>query len=99
VGNPVWALAGVGRVRWQVPWGSTPVSGFMLRFLIHLDVSFAQGDKIGSIFILVYTYCPLDQHHLLMMLSFILDWFESNLLSSFASMFIKKTGVKFSFFV
>jgi hypothetical protein len=27
------------------------VSGFMLRSLIHLDLSFVQGDKYGSIFI------------------------------------------------
>jgi hypothetical protein len=27
------------------------VSGFMLGFLIHLDLSFVQGDKYGSVFI------------------------------------------------
>jgi hypothetical protein len=46
------------------------VSGFMLRSLIHLDLSFVQGDKYWSIFILQYTDSQLDQHHLLKMLSF-----------------------------
>jgi hypothetical protein len=30
------------------------VSSFMLRSLIHLDLSFVQGDKFGSIFILLH---------------------------------------------
>mgnify|MGYP007133048323 CR=1 FL=1 len=46
------------------------VSGFMLRSLIHLDLSFVQGDKYGSIFIFLHTDSQLDQHHLLKMLSF-----------------------------
>ena len=46
------------------------VSGFMLRSLIHLDLSFVQGDKNRSIFILLYTDSQLDQHHLLKMISF-----------------------------
>jgi hypothetical protein len=47
------------------------VFGFMLRFLIHLDLSFVQGDKYRSIFIFQHTDCQLDQHHLLKMLSFL----------------------------
>jgi hypothetical protein len=34
-----------------------------LRFLIHLDMSFVQGDKYRSIVILLHTDCQLDQHH------------------------------------
>jgi hypothetical protein len=41
------------------------VSVFLLRSLIHLDLSFMQGDTFGSIFILLHTDCQLDQHHLL----------------------------------
>jgi len=33
------------------------VSGFMLRSLIHLDLSFVQGDEYRSIFIFLYTDC------------------------------------------
>ena len=46
------------------------VSGLMLRSLIHLDVSFVQGDKNGSICILLHGNRQLFQHHLLKMLSF-----------------------------
>jgi hypothetical protein len=46
------------------------VSGFMLRSLIHLDLSFVQGDKYGSIFILLHRDSQLEQHHLLKMISF-----------------------------
>jgi hypothetical protein len=46
------------------------VSGFMWRSLIHLDLSFVQGDKNGSIPILQYDNRQLCQHHLLTMLSF-----------------------------
>ena len=42
----------------------------MLRSLIHLDLSFVQGDKYGSICILLHADIQLDQHHLLKMLSF-----------------------------
>jgi hypothetical protein len=52
------------------------VSGFMLRFLIHLDLSFVQGDKYGMIFSLQHTDYQLDQHHLLKMLSFSTVWFS-----------------------
>ena len=48
------------------------VSGFMWRSLIHLDLSFIQGDKNGSIHILLHVDCQLNQHHLLKMLSFFL---------------------------
>jgi hypothetical protein len=42
-------------------------SVFMLRHLIHLDLSIVQGDRYGSICILLHT----DQHDLLKMLSFV----------------------------
>jgi hypothetical protein len=41
-----------------------------LRSLIHLDLSFIQDDKYGSIFILLHTVSQLDQHHLLKVLFF-----------------------------
>lgn len=37
----------------------------MLRSLIHLDLSSAQGDKCGSICILLHAAIQVDQHHLL----------------------------------
>jgi hypothetical protein len=37
----------------------------MLRSLIHLDLSFLQIDKYGSMFISLHTDCQLDQYHLL----------------------------------
>jgi hypothetical protein len=43
----------------------------MLRSLIHLNLRFVQGDKYGSICILLYTGIQLDQHYLLKILSFI----------------------------
>jgi hypothetical protein len=46
------------------------VSGFMCHSLIHLDLSFVQGDKNGSIHIILHDSCQLCQHHLLEMLSF-----------------------------
>jgi hypothetical protein len=52
------------------------ISSFMLRSLIHLDLSFVHGDKNGSICILLHAYCQLNQHRLLKMLSsFPLDGF------------------------
>jgi hypothetical protein len=45
------------------------VSGFMLRSLIHLDLSFVPGDKNGSISILLHTDSQLYQHYLLKMFS------------------------------
>ena len=45
------------------------VSGFMWQSLIHLDLSFVQGIKNGSIHILLHN-CQLCQHHLMKMLSF-----------------------------
>jgi hypothetical protein len=44
---------------------SSSVSGFMWRSLIHLDLSFVQGDKNGSIRILLHDNHQLSQHHLL----------------------------------
>jgi hypothetical protein len=46
------------------------VSGFMWRSLMNLDLSFVQGDKNGSIRILLHDNRQLCQHHLLEMLSF-----------------------------
>lgn len=45
------------------------ISDFLLRSLIHLNVSFVQGDKRGSIFILLHIVHQLDQRCLLKMLS------------------------------
>ena len=45
------------------------VFGFMLRSLIHLDLSFVHGNRYGSIFIL-HGDIQLCQHHLFNMLSF-----------------------------
>ena len=58
------------------------VSGFMLRSLIHLNLSFVQGDRYGSIFILLHADIQLDQHHLLKMLSFIRCIFLASLAES-----------------
>ncbi|CAO2579864.1 hypothetical protein LEMLEM_LOCUS1179, partial [Lemmus lemmus] len=44
------------------------VAGFMLRSLIHLDLSFVHGDRHGSIFIFLYVDIQLSQNHLLNML-------------------------------
>ncbi|CRH48841.1 Uncharacterised protein [Chlamydia trachomatis] len=54
-------------------------SGFIWRSLIHLDISFVQGDKNGSICLLLHDNCQLNQHHLLKMLSF----FQLNGFTSF----------------
>ena len=43
---------------------------FILRSLIHLDLSFVHGDRYGFIFILLQVNIQLCQHHLLKMLSF-----------------------------
>jgi hypothetical protein len=45
------------------------VFGFMLRSLIHLDLSFLQGDRYGSIFILLHADIHLDHHNFLKRLS------------------------------
>ena len=49
---------------------SFSVFGFMWNSLNHLELSFVQGNKNGSIHILLYDNCQLCQHHLLKMLSF-----------------------------
>jgi hypothetical protein len=49
---------------------SFSVSGFMWNSLIHLDLSFVQGDNNGSIHILLHDNHQLCQHHLLKRLSF-----------------------------
>ena len=46
------------------------VAGFMLRSLIHLDLSFVHVYRDGSIFIFLHVDIQLFQHHLLNMLSF-----------------------------
>jgi hypothetical protein len=48
---------------------SSSASGFMWSSLIHLDLTFLQGDKNGSIHILLHDNCQLSQHNLLKMLS------------------------------
>jgi hypothetical protein len=48
----------------------------MWRSLIHLDLSFVQGDKNGSFCILLHADLQLNQHHLLKMLSFSTGWFQ-----------------------
>uniref|UniRef100_A0A8C6GC43 Uncharacterized protein n=1 Tax=Mus spicilegus TaxID=10103 RepID=A0A8C6GC43_MUSSI len=49
---------------------SFSVSGFMWSSLIHLDLTLVQGDRYGSIHILLHDNLQLCQHHLLKMLSF-----------------------------
>ena len=49
---------------------SFSVSGFMLSSLIHLDLTLVQGDRNGSIHILLHDHHQLCQYHLLKMLSF-----------------------------
>ena len=44
---------------------SFSVPGLMWRSLIHLHLSFLQGDKKGFIFIFLHAECQLSQHHLL----------------------------------
>ena len=46
------------------------VAGFILRSLIHVYLSFVQGDRCGSICSLLHTRIQLHQQHLLKMLSF-----------------------------
>lgn len=41
------------------------VSGFMLRPLIPLELSFVQGEKYGSTWIILYATVQFDQHYLL----------------------------------
>jgi hypothetical protein len=49
---------------------SFSVSGSMWNFFIHLDLSFVQGDRNGSIYIFLHVNCHLSQHNFLKMLSF-----------------------------
>jgi hypothetical protein len=44
---------------------SYQVQGIWLKNLIHLDLSFVQGDKYGSIQIILQGVIQFDQHHLL----------------------------------
>ena len=48
---------------------SFSVSGFMWSSLIHLDLTLVQGDRNGSIHILLHDNHQLWQHHMLKMLS------------------------------
>jgi hypothetical protein len=45
------------------------VSDFMLRSLIHLDLSFVQSERYRCIFILLHADIQIDQHHFLKMFS------------------------------
>jgi hypothetical protein len=57
---------------------SFSVFGFIWSSLIHLDLTLVQGDKNGSLHILLHDNRQLRQHHLLKMLSFFpLDGFSS----------------------
>ena len=57
---------------------SFSISCFMSPSLIHLNLSFVQGDKNGSIRTHLHNNCQLCQHHLWKMLSFFpLDCFSS----------------------
>ena len=49
------------------------VSVFLWSSLVHVDLSIVQGEKNGSIPILLHDNCQLCQHHFLKMLSF-LHW-------------------------
>jgi hypothetical protein len=49
----------------------------VLRSLIHLNLSIVQGDKNGSIRILLHDNSQLSQHHLLKILFFALDGFST----------------------
>jgi hypothetical protein len=53
------------------------VSGFMWRYLIHLDLNFEQAYRNRSICILLHSDLQLNWHHLLKNLSFTLDGFSS----------------------
>ena len=55
------------------------VSGFMWRSLIHLEWSLVQGNKNGSIHILLHADLQLNQHHLLKRLSFFYWMFSAPL--------------------
>ena len=56
--------------------GRFSVSGFTLRYLIYLDLSFVQGSKCGSICILLNADIQfIDLHHLLKMPSLSIVWF------------------------
>ena len=41
------------------------VSGLILRFLVHLELSFVHSEEYGSICVLLHAGTQLDQHHLL----------------------------------
>jgi hypothetical protein len=60
----------------------------MWRSLIHLDLGFVKGDKNRSIQIRLHGNCQLRQHHLLKMLSFLLDGFSSYVKDQVTSIFI-----------
>jgi len=69
--------------QWPYVWGSycsisLGVSGFMWKALIHLDLSFVQGNKKGSICILLHADHQLNQYHLLEILSFFLAHLSKN---------------------
>ena len=46
------------------------VSGFMLSSLVHMDLSFVQGDRCGFMCILLHEDIQLDYHDLLKVFSF-----------------------------
>ena len=53
-----------------------PLYGFMWRSLIHLDLSFVQGNKNRSIYTLLHANHQLNKHHLLKNVAFFFTgWF------------------------
>jgi hypothetical protein len=68
------------------------VPGFLLSSLIHLDLSFVQGDKCECICILLHSDIQFDQNHLLKMLSFfhciVLASYKKNQVSVFVYIYV-----------
>jgi hypothetical protein len=54
-------------------------NGFMMRSVIHLDLSFVQSYRCGSLCILLQADIQLVQHHLLKILSFFYHIFLASL--------------------
>lgn len=63
----------------EAPDDQIRASSAMLRFLIHLELSFVQGEKYGCVYILLHVATQFDQDHLLKMLSFLQCLFLTSL--------------------
>ena len=57
------------------------ISGFILRSLIHMDLTFVPGNRYGSICILLHVDIQLDQHNLLKVISFFHQMLLASLLN------------------